>query len=143
MSDCCSSPYASTPPNRHPCPGNGIEYPAVSPKTIIHHLKSPWQWAERRQGYYYSEDPGCHVVYFGDDGSVITRSDLRRNLAVEDASPDALVCYCFGIARADALANPSLKDYVIEKTKAGLCSCETSNPSGRCCLKDFPRRATH
>jgi hypothetical protein len=28
---------------------------------------------------------------------------------------------------------------VMAQTKAGLCSCDTSNPSGRCCLKDFPK----
>jgi hypothetical protein len=139
MSDCCSPSCESAQPNRHPCPGNGIEYAAVSPRTIIHHLKNPWQWVERKQGYYYCEGTGCDVVYFGEDGSVIARSELRWDIGIKDASADALLCYCFGITRADALSNPLLKDYVIEKTKAGMCSCETSNPSGRCCLKDFPR----
>jgi len=111
----------------------------VSPRTIIHHLKNPWHWVEKKQGYYFCEDPRCSVVYFGEDSSVIIRSELRRDIGIKDASPDALLCHCFGITRADALSNPLLKDYVIEKTGAGLCSCETSNPSGRCCLKDFPR----
>ena len=49
-----------------------------------------------------------------------------------------MLCYCFGVSRADFDRNPGTKDFVTAQTKAGLCACETSNPSGRCCLKDFP-----
>jgi hypothetical protein len=50
-----------------------------------------------------------------------------------------LLCYCFGISREDFKRDPGLRDFVVAKTKAGECSCETKNPSGRCCLKDFPK----
>jgi hypothetical protein len=34
-----------------------------------------------------------------------------------------------GVSRADFERNPGAKDVVTVQTKAGLCSCETSNPS--------------
>lgn len=139
MSDCCSSSSETAPPRKHACPVNGVTYPEVSVKTILHHIRDPWLWAEKKQGYYYCDDPDCNVVYFGEDGSVILTSQMRGTIGAKDASADSPLCYCFGIAKKAALSDPSIKEYVIQKTKSGLCSCATSNPSGRCCLKDFPR----
>lgn len=116
-----------------------MEYAEVSAHTILHHLKQPELWQERGRRYFFCDDPGCDVVYFGDDGSVILKSQLRTTVGVKEAGDDSPLCYCFDITRAAALADPALKDSVVEKTRQGLCSCETSNPSGRCCLKDFPK----
>lgn len=139
MTDCCSESCETKPPRKYRCPVNGVEYSEVSAKTILHHVKMPWAWSEKKQGYYFCEDPNCDVVYFGEDGSLITKSQVRTPIGVEEPSGDAPICYCFGVSKRDFSSNPSLKDYVVQKTKKGLCSCETSNPSGRCCLKDFPR----
>jgi hypothetical protein len=78
-------------------------------------------------------------VYFGADGSTIVRSQLRTRVGVKEAADDSLLCYCFGVGKADLQRDPAIRDFVVEQTKAGRCSCETSNPSGRCCLKDFPK----
>jgi len=40
---------------------------------------------------------------------------------------------------AVALADPGIRDFVVAQTRLGLCACDTRNPSGRCCLIDFPR----
>ena len=141
MSDCCSASCGSKPPRKHRCPVNGVEYSEVSVKTILHHMTMPWTWSDKKQGYYFCEDPNCDVVYFGEDGSVINRSEVRTTVGVKESSGDAPLCYCFGISKEDFNSNPSLRDFVVQKTKGGLCSCETSNPSGRCCLGDFPRTA--
>ncbi len=50
-----------------------------------------------------------------------------------------MLCYCFGITKQDYKNDPSLRNYVIEQTRLGNCSCSTENPSGQCCLKDFPK----
>jgi hypothetical protein len=138
MADCRSASCGTKAHRKHRCPENGIEYSGVSTRTILHHIRKPWAWRENKQGYYFCEDPKCDVVYFGDDDSVITKSEVRLAIGVKEASEDAPLCYCFGISKADFSLNPSLRDFVIQKTKNGLCSCETSNPSGQCCLKDFP-----
>lgn len=140
MSDCCSTSSSSnSSPKRHVCPGNGREYKEVSAKTILHHIKEPWAWEEKSQAYYFCEDPECNVVYFGQDYSVVNRAELRTLVGIKDNKPGALVCYCFGVSFGEAAERPELKRFVTEKTKNGMCACETRNPSGKCCLKDFPK----
>lgn len=140
MSDCCSSSSCSTPhKKKHRCPENGVEYQAVSSKTIAHHIAQPWEWDDRGHAYYFCEDPDCDVAYYSDDDQIILTSELRTKIGTKSSSDDGLICYCFGVSKADVRKNPSIKDYVVEQTKQKICSCDTSNPSGRCCLKDFPR----
>jgi hypothetical protein len=140
MSNCCSSSSCeNTHPKKHRCPANGNEYLEVSARTIAHHIHHAWSWQPTSKRYFFCDDPVCDVVYFGDDGSTILKSQLRTPVGVKKLSNDSLLCYCFGVSKDDFLANPTTKDFVIAQTKAGLCSCDTSNPSGRCCLKDFPK----
>ncbi len=140
MSDCCSSNQCeSSKKKRHRCPNNGIEYQEVAVRTIKHHIKRAWEWEPGNKRYYFCEDPECEVVYFADDDSVILTSQLHTKVGIKTADDAALACYCFGITMADAKSDPKVRQYVIEQTKNGECSCDTSNPSGRCCLKDFPR----
>ncbi len=139
MPDCCSPGTGTNRAKKHQCPVNGIEYAAVSEKTILHHIQRPWEWQARSESYYFCDDPKCDVVYFGDQGTIISKSQLRYPVGIKDTSDDATLCYCFGISREAHSQDPTLKDYVIQQTRLGLCSCETSNPSGRCCLKDFPQ----
>lgn len=142
MADCCSSSgYTTGHPGKHRCPANGIEYAAVPARTIAHHIKQSWQWRGKAQRYFFCDDPACEVVYFGDDGSVILKSQLRTAIGVKEASAEATLCYCFGVTRADALNDSGIRDFVVMQTRLGLCSCDTLNPSGRCCLKDFPRKS--
>jgi hypothetical protein len=140
MSDCCSSSNCdNTHPKKHRCPSNGHEYSEVSVRTIIHHIKEAWTWQPTGDRYFFCDDPACEVVYFGDDGSMILRSQMRTCVGAKEQSDSSLLCYCFGVTKAEFYANPATKDFVVAQTKAGLCSCDSSNPSGRCCLKDFPK----
>ena len=78
-------------------------------------------------------------MYFGQDDSLIKKSDLRTAVGIKDRSDNSLVCYCFGVSVKEATRNPEAKEFVIEKTKKQICECEARNPSGKCCLKDFPK----
>lgn len=140
MADCCSiSESKAAHSKKRRCPGNGVEGIEVSAKTIAHHIKHPWKWKDSGGHYYFCADPECDIIYFGDDGSVILKSQLRTLVGVKEASSETLACYCFGVTKDDARSDPRIRDFVMSQTKLGLCSCDTSNPSGRCCLKDFPR----
>jgi len=140
MSDCCSSSCQSKPPaKKHICPVNGIEYRQVSYKTVIHHLQKPWLRQDTAQNYYFCDDPECNVVYFADDNSTIKKDKLRTSVGVKEQSGDATICYCFGVTKADAVQDQHIKDYVIDQTKEHMCDCEIRNPSGKCCLKEFPK----
>lgn len=140
MSDCCSSSSCdSNYPKKQRCPGNGKEYSEVSARTIAHHIKDAWAWQSSGHRYFFCDDPDCEIVYFSDNGSTILKSQLRTHVGLKELTDNSLLCYCFGVTKADFSANPATRDFAIAQTKAGLCSCDTSNPSGRCCLKDFPR----
>ncbi len=110
----------------------------MAARTIKHHIKRAWEWEPGNRTYYFCDDPECEVVYFADDDSVILTSRLHTKVGVKTTDDAAPACYCFGITRADAKRDPKIRQYVIEQTKNGECSCDTHNPSGRCCLKDFP-----
>ena len=103
MSDCCHSACTTEMPSKtHVCPVNGQEYKPVSLRTILHHISSPWVWVEKQQGYYFCDDPNCDVVYFGEDGSVITKTEIRTTVGIKEGKPDALTCYCFGVSNLEA-----------------------------------------
>ena len=139
MSGCCHSECITESSSRtHVCPVNGQEYKSVALKTILHHITSPWEWTGKQQGYYFCDDPDCEVVYFGEDDSVISKSELRTVVGIKACLPDSLTCYCFGVSKLDVQRHPAIRDFIVDKTKSGFCSCDTSNPSGHCCLKDFP-----
>jgi hypothetical protein len=136
MSDCCNKESSSFP-KKQTCPVNGKEYSLVDARTITHHIKEPWNWTPKHQGYYFCDDPDCDVVYFGQDASVVTTTQLRTEVGVKHPSDSALICYCFGVSMLEASQNESIKQFVMTETKSGNCACEVRNPSGRCCLKDF------
>ena len=139
MSDCCcSSKSNSSHPTKHACPVNGLEYSEVSRRTINHHIKQSWLWDGKDQPYYFCDDPNCDVVYFGLDNSVIQKSHVRTAVGVKNDSEDSMICYCYGVTKSDASDNENIRNFVINMTKTGDCSCETSNPAGACCLKYFP-----
>ena len=139
MSDCCSNSCSQSDiDHTHRCPVNGKEYKGVSEKTILHHIDEPWQWEGKKQNYYFCDDPECDVVYFGQDDSVVRKSELRTVVGVKEKSGSFPICYCFGISANQAATNPLTKKFVVDKTKGHVCECEVRNPSGKCCLKDFP-----
>jgi hypothetical protein len=109
----------------------------VSIRTIIHNIKEPWAWAPSAEHYYFCKNPECEVAYFGSDHSVVLKVQLRSSLMASEVGQWNLLCYCFGVSRHDLRQNPNIKDFIIAQTKSGACSCETRNPSGRCCLAEF------
>jgi hypothetical protein len=141
VKECCKSGTSSRiPPKRARCPVNGEEYSSVGVKTILHHLAEPWRGNLKHQSYYYCTDANCDVVYFGQDDSLIAKSALRTKVGVKEHSPERSLCYCFGVSYAAAENSEAVKEFVTDMTRQSLCCCETSNPSGRCCLKDFPKQ---
>jgi hypothetical protein len=136
MTNCCNTSQP-TLPKMHVCPVNGKPYSSVPTSTVIHHIKEPWSRPLTDQAYYFCDDPECHVVYFGLDNTTIDKDSLRTKIGVKEQTDESLICYCFGVSRQQSKDNPEAKAFVIEQTKNHTCSCNTSNPSGRCCVKDF------
>ena len=138
MSDCCSSKKHDKAGNqKRDCPVCHQKSMAVSLKTMLHHLKKVWEYQLEKKQYYFCADADCEVVYFSDGNSVINKADVRTQIGIKEKSAEALLCYCFGVSKKDAKESRTCKQFVIQKTKESVCSCDTENPSGRCCLKDF------
>ena len=140
MNSCCTQKEtAGHYPKSHCCPANGKAYASVKRKTLLHHITQPWLKPVTEQGYYFCTDSDCDVVYFGQDNSIIHRDELRTNVGQKSDDENAAICYCFGVTKDQTLSDDRIKNFITLQTKESLCSCETSNPSGRCCLKDFPK----
>jgi len=133
MAGCCGSKQQS---GQGVCPGHGGTCREVPFRTVLHHLRTPWRVALPSQRYFFCDEADCPVVYFGEDGARFEQEALREQVGQKGRAGEAMLCYCFDIRYAEA--EPALKAYVVEQTRDGLCSCDTRNPSGRCCLKDFP-----
>lgn len=143
MTNCCTSSASDrTPPRNAVCPRNGNSYSAVDLRTVLHHVRTPWQSSLPAQAYYFCDDPACDVVYFGADRRLITRADLRTDVGQKSQADDRAICYCFDVKAADlrsAEGRALTRAFVIDQTRQATCDCEVLNPSGRCCLKDFPK----
>ncbi|PHS76150.1 MAG: hypothetical protein COB59_11180 [Rhodospirillaceae bacterium] len=136
--DCCSS-TVKTQPKKLPCPSHGGACGEVALTTLIQHIKTPWELEDKERRYFFCDDAACDVVYFAEDGWQAGQGDVRTLVGQKDTTDAATLCYCFGVTRGEVLADPTLKDYVIRQTKAKTCACSTQNPSGLCCLKNFPK----
>ncbi|WP_417735466.1 mercuric transporter MerT family protein [Roseiconus lacunae] len=92
-------------------------------------------------GWRFCPSQNCDVVYFTEQGDrQFTKSQLKVSVGVKESSGERPLCYCFGHSvgsikeelvtknRSDAL------DDIRARMKDPGCHCETSNPSGSCCL---------
>ena len=139
MSNCCSHANATNGlPTKDHCPACGNLGNKVDTQTILQHIQDPWRWKPSAQNYYFCASPGCEIAYFGDDNSLVKTRELRTDIGIKQESDEALICYCFGITRKIARTDPQARAFVIEQTKNQHCDCINRNPSGQCCLKDFP-----
>lgn len=146
MNECCEIKNSevnnidiNSLPKKFTCPINEQQYHEVEKKTILQHIQSPWEKNLTEEKYYFCNDPACDVVYFGIKGSIINKAELHTLVGKKEINDDALLCYCFGISKALAKENAEIKAYVVQQTKEKNCACDIRNPSGRCCLKDFPK----
>jgi hypothetical protein len=127
------------------CPLNGKPCARVSRHTVLHQVRKPWARRLSAHDYYFCSDPDCDVVYFSHE-ITLGRSELRQSVGQKSREDRRTICYCFDITLRDICSSresdkvDSCREYVIEKTRQSECNCETRNPSGRCCLLEFPRR---
>lgn len=126
------------------CPACGFKGSPVGEKTIRSLLKEAFHKEIINRPYYFCSHRECSAVYFS-EGSVFTKDKLRIRVGLKEKEPPILVCYCFNITREDIVKEVREKGFstaserIREEVKAGNCSCEVKNPSGRCCLGDVVR----
>jgi hypothetical protein len=142
---CCLEVSNENAAGRTPCASCGAVGRAVSDQTIEAILTPPqavWlQGVVRR----FCGTPSCEVVYYGDDGRVVTKNELPIRVGVKENEDPIPLCYCFGFSVADVrreiaeTGRSTLAARITAGVRAGNCACETRNPSGRCCLGEVNR----
>ncbi|WP_339687090.1 mercuric transporter MerT family protein [Gimesia maris] len=92
-------------------------------------------------GWRFCDAPACDVVYFSEERDTsFTKSQLIVPVGVKETSGERLLCYCFGHSVASIKDELRTKEHsdALEEIRAKMkdpgCHCETSNPSGSCCL---------
>ena len=136
----CGGCSCETTANRATCPACGQEGESVGHTTLLHQLRTPWQQSLDEGTYYFCASAECDTVYFSTTGRQMGRDAIRQEVGQKSYRPDRMLCYCFDIRYSDlAAAAERCRDYVIDKTRDNRCACVQRNPSGRCCLRDFPR----
>lgn len=125
------------------CPECGRNCVPVSLRTMLHQVCAPENRYIAGGDYAYCANRDCHIGYFSASNR-IPKSSLRAF----QPGQRKMLCHCFDISESawrTALAAGravAMKDFVVQQTKAGLCACETRNPSGRCCLAFFNKWRT-
>lgn len=136
--DCCNT---TTPHSRVACPACGQPGEAVTTTTLLHQLATPWQQSLDRNPYYFCNQSACAVVYFNEVGTRFTGTQLRQPVGQKSTDTERPLCYCFDLRFSDMIDTDKARrcrNFVIEQTRNKVCACEQRNPSGRCCLRDFP-----
>ena len=138
MSDCCAAPKACAV--RRACPSCGTVGRVVADKTIQAILEPAQALSLLPVGRRFCGTPSCEVVYYGDDGRTVTRSDTAIRVGVKEREDPIPLCYCFGFSVADVrreireTGRCTIPTRITAGIRAGRCSCEVMNPSGGCCL---------
>jgi len=105
---------------------------------MLHQVQFPDNRSLAVDDYSFCPNRNCTTGYFS-PSTAIPKSKLRAF----QSEQGAVLCYCFDISEAvyrtalDDGTAAIIKAFVVQQTKAGLCACESRNPSGRCCLAAF------
>jgi len=140
MSSCCNKTKAT----KANCPSCDLVQKSVALETLLHHLISPLNQSIDVQTYYFCSNRQCNTVYFGENGSQYFVDQVRGVVGQKQTSTSRPICYCFDVTEQQVLneikdtGKSDSKAFVIAQTKAKSCACDIRNPSGVCCLADFP-----
>ena len=122
------------------CPASGTSGRPVPHKTLASLLHQQRLAGVEEHQWHFCESLDCDVVYYTQEGHTRTRADLSVRVGVKEREAPRPLCYCFGhtaASIADEVGRTGAStavESVTARVKAGDCACETTNPSGRCCL---------
>jgi len=144
MSDCCAvpKPYAV---GQSACPSCATVGRVVADKTIQAILEPAQSLSLLAVGRRFCGTPSCEVVYYGDDGRALTKSEIPIRVGLKEREDPIPLCYCFGFSVADVrreiaeTGRCTIPARITAMVRAGQCSCEITNPSGICCLGELNR----
>ena len=141
--ECCL--IQQTPaPAKAICQASQTSSPKINRRTL-EHLMKPEAVNKIQEGqYYYCDDPTCDVVYFSEQAlPYFIKDDLTVKVFHKDTGDDVNVCYCFDWTRgrikeqirSTGKSTASLE--IAQLVRDQICTCDITNPKGRCCLGDI------
>ena len=148
MGSCCSSSSEKVKAEAKQaaqCPCCGTSAKPVDRVTLIHQVVAPFNQQLPADDFFFCASAACSTLYFSDAGAVIEVSQVRGEVGQKSTKPDRVICYCFDIHHSRVIEEieqtgaSASKAFVVEQTKLKNCACDIRNPSGKCCLKDFPK----
>lgn len=123
------------------CPKCGQTGRSVARETMLHMLKPELIDRMGERNYRFCSSPDCRVVYFAEgQESAFTTNDLLARVGLKEREDPIPICYCFGHTVASArdeiarTGRSTVVASITDEIKDGRCACETTNPSGSCCL---------
>ena len=145
MDECCGGDSSSKVAAKMACPECSVLQKSVSYQTVVHHTHHPYnQELDEVGNYYFCQNSCCNVIYFDSNEAFLSIEKVRGPIGQKMDIPSRPVCYCFDVTEEQVLKElardgvSKTKEFVKALTSGKLCACEIRNPSGRCCLVDFP-----
>jgi len=115
----------------------GVLGKRVSAQTISSQLRQECVGRIQPGAYRFCDSTDCDAVYYlPETMSVFVRAELELRVGQKETEDPIQVCYCFGYFRSDIekdvveTGDTEIPQVIKARTKAGECSCETSNPGG-------------
>ena len=126
------------------CPSCGAAAKPVARITLMHQVVAPLNQKLPSDAFFFCSGAACKAVYFSEGGVVIDSSQVRWAVGQKSTDADRMICYCFGVTHSGVMEEieqtgcSCSKTFVVEQTRLKNCACEIRNPSGKCCLREFP-----
>ncbi len=148
MGSCCSSNSVEVRTDARQaaqCPCCGTSAKPVGKATLMHQVVAPLNQQLPPDTFFFCSAHGCETVYFSNAGAVIKTAQVRSEVGQKSTKSDRVLCYCFDVSHFRVMREiattgfSTSKAFVVEQTKLKNCACDTRNPSGKCCLKEFPK----
>lgn len=129
--------------NRSVCPTCGKKGLEVQALTIRSLTRRGWpHYSEISDGFFCTNPEDTTVYYFPSLPYTIDKEDVVDRIGAKEAEEPLYVCYCFRHTREEIESDflhhgrSTIEDEIREKVNGKQCSCEVTNPNGRCCLGD-------
>ncbi len=144
MADCCSVPNSDNFKNKHACPTCGEEgkgIPLITLRSLIR--RDHPLYPSLKAGFLCPNENDNTVYFFDGHDDRITTKDLVTPYHLKDQDRYNNVCYCFQHSQKEIIDDylnhgfSTIEKDVHKKVNDGVCTCEVSNPKGKCCLGEI------
>ncbi|MFQ6616743.1 MAG: hypothetical protein ACE5HZ_08295 [Fidelibacterota bacterium] len=143
MDACCALPGEHSHQEENTCPTCGKRGKTVSALTIRSLTRRDWRhYPDITDGYLCTNPEDSTVYFFPGSHLTVDKHHLVDRVGFKETEDPRTVCYCFRHTREEIesdflkFGRSTVEEEIREKVDGGGCSCEVTNPSGRCCLGD-------